>query len=398
MNTKKIYQVGGCVRDKLLGLQASDIDYVAVGYSADDFKHLEQVGKDFPVFLNENGCEIALARVERKTANGYNGFEATIKNVSLEEDLIRRDLTINSIAYDQDTDTFIDPYGGKNDIKNNILRHTSIAFSEDPLRVLRLARFQAKFSNFTIANETKIFVKNMKNELKYLQKDRVYKEIQKVFELEKSEIFFQTLLELNVLDALFPNIYKLSLCKENSIYHQEESVFIHTMMVLKELHNKSSLLKASAIYHDIAKPMMYKKTSGANAGGHDNPKFVQKLIDIQLPLKLEKRMLIIIKNHLKIFNLDKMKANTIATFFEQYKKDKELFIAQLHFAKADNDGRIGIKTKVIDNEKLLLIFDKISTYSPKKWIDEQTNILSGEKIKQHIHSINISIVNKYLIQ
>ena len=165
---KNIYQVGGSVRDKLLGIDSSDIDFVAVGYSEDDFSHLQKVGKDFPVFLTKDGYELALARVERKTANGYNGFETSTKNVTLQEDLKRRDLTINSIAYDEANDKYIDPYGGIDDIKNKILRHTSDAFKEDPLRVLRLARFQAKFIDFKIASTTKELVKSMKNELKYI--------------------------------------------------------------------------------------------------------------------------------------------------------------------------------------------------------------------------------------
>jgi tRNA nucleotidyltransferase (CCA-adding enzyme) len=389
---KKIYQVGGCVRDKLLNIPSSDIDFVAVGYSADDFKDLELVGKDFPVFLNKDGCEIALARVEKKVSNGYNGFETKIENVTIQEDLKRRDLTINSIAYDQENQKYIDPYGGLNDIKNKVLRHTSNSFIEDPLRVLRLCRFQAKFPDFTIALETKQFVKSMKTELKYLQKDRVYKEIKKVFELKHSDIFFKTLLDLDVLDILFPNIYNLTKYSENSIYHQEKDIFTHTMMVLQELQNKTQLLKTTALFHDIAKPIMYEKTDGKNAGGHDNPKYVEPLIDIQLPTKLQKKMLFLIKNHLKIFNLHKMRAKKIATFFELFRKDKELFLDQLCFAKADIDGRISKNKKYLDETTLLTIFDKISQYSPKKWIDEQPNIPTGDKIKQHIHRVNIKII------
>ncbi len=396
MNPKKIYQVGGCIRDKLLGIPSSDIDYVAVGYTHSDFKHLQQVGKDFPVFLDKNGCEIALARVERKTGDGYNGFEADTLDITIEEDLLRRDLTINSIAYDEDTDTYIDPYNGLQDIENKILRHTSDAFKEDPLRVLRLSRFKAKFPEFKISKETKEFVKDMKDELKYLQVDRVYKEIKKVLELPRSELFFETLLELEVLDILFPNIYNLTLCSENSIYHKEKNVFIHTMMVLKELSEESQLLKTTAIFHGIAKPMIYTKTDGENTGGHDNPKFVKPLIDIQLPSKLEKEMLFLIKNHIKIYNLYNMKTKTVATFFKEYRKDRELFEAQLRFAKADTNDRIGIEKEILNEELLLNIFDKISSYSPKNWIVNQEKEPNGITIKQHIHRVNINIVKEYI--
>jgi len=393
---KKIYQVGGCVRDQLLNIKSNDIDLVAVGYSVEDFAHLECVGKDFPVFIDEKGREIALARVERKISNGYNGFEAITNNISLEDDLKRRDLTINSIAYDKETDTYIDPYGGKDDIKNKILRHTSHAFKEDPLRVLRLARFKAKFSDFEIDKSTIALVKTMKDELKYLQKDRVYKEIQKVFALQNSEVFFITLLELEVLDVIFPNLYNLSKCIENNIYHQEENVFVHTMMVLKYLKNESNLLKFTALFHDIAKPIVYEKTNYNNAGGHENIKLVENLLDIQVPSKLKKKMFVLIKNHIKIFNLKNMKNSTIATFFESYKKDKELFINQIIFANADENGRIG-KTKEALNEELLLsLFDTISNYSVKSWIEEQDSKPSGEAIKQHIHKKNIKFVKEFL--
>ena len=355
MIEKKIYEVGGCVRDKLLGVQSSDVDYVAVGYREDDFSHLVKVGKDFPVFLDENGCEIALARVERKVSSGYNGFEANTINITLEDDLLRRDLTINSIAYDKQNDTYIDPYGGMQDIKNKILRHTSKAFIEDPLRVLRLARFQAKFPQFTIALETKEFVKNMRYELSALQPDRVYKEIKKVMQLQHSDIFFITLLELDVLDLLFPDLY-----------NQDQKHFNANMMILRDLSDQSELLKLTALYCGT-------KTS---------------LTDIQLPTKLKKKMVLLLKNHSIIFHLANMTLEAIAIFFESYKKDKELFIAQIILVKAD-------KTKSIDyfDEELLLnIFDKISKYSPKKWIDLQEKVPSGESIKDHIHSTNLSYI------
>ena len=390
---KKIYLVGGAIRDRLMGNSNNDRDFVAVGYTKDDFQDYQLVGKDFPVFLDKDGNEIALARIERKISSGYNGFEASIENVSLEDDLKRRDLTINSIAYDDELQKYIDPFGGIDDIKNKILRHTSKAFVEDPIRVLRIARFKARFTDFTIAQDTKDLIYSMRDELKYLESNRVYKEIKKVFEYPNSDIFFKTLLELKVLDVIFPNLYRLSLYNENNIYHQEENIFIHTMMVLKNLDNSSNLLKFTALFHDIAKPNAYIKSNFKNASGHDNIDNVIPLIDILLPKKIEKDMLFLIKNHLRIYMLDKMRANKIATFFESYNKNKELFLAQIIFAKADNEGRIGIKKENLHKDKLLQIFDEISAYSPKKWIDEN-NITNGKVIKQHIHRVNINIVKR----
>ena len=352
MIEKKLYQVGGCVRDKLLGITISDIDWVAVGYEESDFKHLDKIGKDFPVFLNENNEEIALARTERKIGKGYNDFSTSIENVTLEEDLRRRDLTINSIAFDNTTNKYIDPYDGIQDIKDKILRHTSDAFKEDPLRVLRLARFKAKFPDFIVASETKEFVKYMKKELRFLQPDRVYKEIEKVLELDHSEVFFETLLDLNVLDVIFP-----------SIYNQNHNIFLESMNILKILKNESKLLKLTAIYHKI-----------------NNPK-----IDIKLPIKLQNKVLFLIKNNSIITNLQNMSEDNIASFFESYKKNKDLFENQLIFAK--------VSLHIIDEKILLELFDKISQYSPISWIQTQKHRPTGEQIKKHIHSININYVN-----
>ena len=156
---KKIYLVGGAVRDKLLNLPITDKDYVAVGFSEADFSHLPKVGKSFPVFLQKDGSQIALARKETKTAHGYNGFNVEVRQVSLYEDLKRRDLTINAIALEEETQTYHDPFNGIKDLKNKILRHVSEAFCEDPLRVLRIARFRARLGiEWKIHASTKVLI------------------------------------------------------------------------------------------------------------------------------------------------------------------------------------------------------------------------------------------------
>ena len=180
----KVYLVGGAVRDKLLGLPVKEKDWVVVGSTAQEMKDkgYKQVGKDFPVFINpKTGEEYALARTERKSGHGYAGFEFdTNPNVTLEEDLARRDLTINAIAQDEDG-TLIDPFNGQEDIRNKKLRHVSDAFSEDPLRVLRVARFKANLKNFEIAKETlqKIEKVVTSNEMKYLTGERIWLELTK---------------------------------------------------------------------------------------------------------------------------------------------------------------------------------------------------------------------------
>ena len=393
---KNIYLVGGAVRDKLMDNIVSDKDYVAVGYNENDFSHLQKIGKDFPVFLDKNNNEIALARIERKTSFGYCGFETNIQNVSLEDDLKRRDLTINSIAFDEKTNQYIDPFNGQIDIQKKILRHTSEAFIEDPLRVLRLARFRAKFGyQWKIAPTTKVLVFKMKDELKTLQKDRVWKEVEKALILENTHIFFETLFELGVLEDIFPKIYELTKLKEGSIHHLEDSVFIHTMMVLKELKNESKLLKLSAIYHDIAKPYCYRKYG--NGRGHDNINIFKNLIDIQIPTKIKKRMFFIIKNHLRIFMLNIMKAEKVALFFKEFKKDKQLLRELIILSNADSLGRICFdnnQKKSLNLEKMFKTFNSIVNYSPKEWIDSQQNKPTGEEIALHIHKKNIEFINE----
>jgi tRNA nucleotidyltransferase/poly(A) polymerase len=197
----KIYLVGGAVRDLLMGNSIQDRDYVVVGSSPEEMLDMgyEQVGADFPVFLNPNTKEeYALARTERKTGDGYHGFAVDFESVSLQDDLSRRDLTINSIALDEATSEFIDPFDGIGDINKQVLRHTSIAFKEDPLRVIRLARFQARFTHFTIHHSTLALAQRMvkSGELNQLSHERFAAELEKVM-MTCSEhgidVFFKTL-------------------------------------------------------------------------------------------------------------------------------------------------------------------------------------------------------------
>ena len=205
----KIYLVGGAVRDKLLGIPVKDRDWVVVGSSPDEMKKkgFKQVGKDFPVFIDpKTGEEHALARTERKSGHGYTGFEFdTNSNVTLEEDLARRDLTINAIAQDGDGN-LIDPFNGQEDIKNKKLRHVSDAFSEDPLRVLRVARFYAKFNDFVVVPETVDKIKEIieSGELKHLTPERKWLEIYKTD--KDLTPFFAFLITHNARDVLFPEI------------------------------------------------------------------------------------------------------------------------------------------------------------------------------------------------
>ncbi len=177
----KTYLVGGAVRDMLMGLEPKDQDYVVVGATPSQMIELgyHKVGSSFPVFL-KNNCEYALARTERKTGVGYNGFDVDYNpNVTLEQDLLRRDLTINSIAQDPETGELVDPYGGLRDIKNKMLRHTSEAFAEDPIRVLRVARFAARYPDFSVDPQTLDLMATILPELQYVPYERIWTELDK---------------------------------------------------------------------------------------------------------------------------------------------------------------------------------------------------------------------------
>ena len=394
MQDKKIYLVGGAVRDALMGRKVTDRDYVAVGYSPEDFADLKRVGKDFPVFLREDGSELALARLERKTGVGYNGFETETAGVTLEADLMRRDLTINAIAYDEDEDVYIDPCNGREDIEKRMLRHVSEAFVEDPLRVLRLARFRATFgTGWNIHATTRVLVYKMREELTHLQPDRVWKEIEKVLALPEAHIFFETLFELGVLDVVFPSLYELTTFKEGTKYHREPSLFTHVMLVLRELKNETAVMKLAALYHDIAKPYCFR-TYG-NGARHGDLDKIEPRIDMQIPAKLKKRVLFLSANHVILPKLPQMSVYQIADFFESLNKDETLLVDLIRFKRADDQVRFTDAPRPeIWDRALLKTFDAIRDYSPQKWIESQSTPPDGKAIALHVHLHNIEVVKR----
>ena len=224
----QVYLVGGAVRDQLLGHPYHEKDYVVVGATPEQLlaQGYQPVGKDFPVFLHpETKDEYALARTERKSGQGYHGFEFyTDISVTLEDDLIRRDLTINAIAMDDDGKIY-DPYHGHEDLNNKILRHVSDAFAEDPLRVLRVARFAARYHQygFTIAEETLALMQQLADsgELKALTPERVWKETSRALMERDADVYFETLRQCGALKVLFPEIDALFGIPQRPEYHPE---------------------------------------------------------------------------------------------------------------------------------------------------------------------------------
>lgn len=264
MQTLNCYLVGGAVRDKLLGLTVKDRDWVVVGSDTNKMLALgfKQVGADFPVFLHpETSEEYALARTERKSGKGYQGFECnSSETVTLEEDLLRRDLTVNAIAEDIHG-ALIDPYHGAKDLQNKVLRHVSPAFSEDPLRVLRLARFAARFAalGFKIAEETLQLCRQISHsgELTHLSPERVWQETQTALTTNSPEVYFEVLSEVGALEILFPEIAKLFGVPQPEKYHPEIDCGVHALMSLAQatLISTQPSVRFAALIHDLGKAL-----------------------------------------------------------------------------------------------------------------------------------------------
>ena len=258
----QIYLVGGAVRDKLLGLRVQDRDYVVVGATPAEMvaRGFKPVGADFPVFLHpETKEEYALARTERKSGHGYKGFKVyAAPDVTLEDDLRRRDLTINAMAEDEQGE-LVDPYHGAADLKQGLLRHVSQAFAEDPVRILRVARFAARFSprGFRVAEETVELMRAMvaAGEVDHLVAERVWAELERALGEPRPSAFFGVLRECGALARLFPEIDRLYGVPQPAQHHPEIDTGVHVMMVLDAAARLSPdpRVRFAALVHDLGK-------------------------------------------------------------------------------------------------------------------------------------------------
>lgn len=353
-----IYLVGGAVRDQLLNIDVKDRDWVIVGATPDDLlnKGFTQVGKDFPVFLHpDTKEEHALARTERKSGSGYTGFNVySAPDVTLEDDLIRRDLTINAIAQNEHGELF-DPYNGQQDIKNKILRHISPAFSEDPLRVLRVARFAARFAHlsFTICPNTMALMRELTDsgELAHLTSERVWQETANALSTKSPQVYFEVLRECGALKVLFPELDALYGVPNPEKWHPEIDSGIHTMMVLEQASKLTTdpQIRFAALIHDVGKAVTDPSKWPSHHGhGQKGLPIIKAMCErLRVPNDHRDLALMVSDHHCKIHRCDEMRKDTIIKLFDKTDawRKPERFEQFLLTCEADARGRLHFETE-----------------------------------------------------
>jgi len=349
--TAKVYSVGGAVRDRLLGLAVQDRDWVVVGSTPEEMVAMgfQPVGKDFPVFLHPRTHEeYALARTERKTARGYQGFAVyAAPDVTLEQDLLRRDFTINAIAEDVNG-KLIDPHNGVDDLRAGILRHVSTAFSEDPVRILRAARFAARF-DFTIASETLQMMREMvsNGEVDALVAERVWQELARGLMEEKPSRFFETLRECGALARIMPEIAALFGIPQPEQYHPEIDCGIHTLLVVDDAakHDYSLEVRFAALTHDLGKASTPKDILPRHVGHEQRSEELVKVFcqRLRVPSECRDLALLAARYHGDIHRARELRAETIIKLFQSADawRRPERFMKLLQACASDARGRIG---------------------------------------------------------
>ena len=362
----QIYLVGGAVRDRLLNYPSTESDWVVVGATPEQMTNqgFKPVGKDFPVFIHpKTNEEYALARTERKSGRGYKGFEFyTSTEVTLEQDLIRRDLTINAMAQDN-AGNIIDPFGGQQDLEKKLLRHVSEAFIEDPLRVLRVARFAARYHHlgFTIADETIDLLKSIvaKGEMEFLVAERVWKETSRALTEQSPHIFIEVLRNCGALSVLFPEIDALFGVPQRADYHPEVDTGIHTLMALKQSVkiSNSGAVRFSVLVHDLGKALTPETVLPSHTGHEKSGLPVVKAVCDRLGVPNQYRQLAmaVTEYHLHSHEARELKPATILKLFQNIGalRDSNRLTEFLNCCEADARGRAG--------------FEDI-TYQPKQYL------------------------------
>lgn len=354
----QVYLVGGAVRDRLLGVAVGERDWVVVGARPEELERQGylQVGKEFPVFLHpQTREEYALARKERKTGPGYRGFVTEFSpDVTLEEDLKRRDLTINAIAEDS-SGQIIDPFHGRRDLQARVLRHVSEAFVEDPVRVLRLARFAARFGNmgFTVAEETRELMKKIvaAGEMDALVPERVWKETQRALDESRPDLFFETLRECGALKAIFPEVDALFGVPQPAQWHPEVDTGVHVLMALRlgARRNVSTATRFAVLTHDLGKALTPRERWPSHHG-HEQigvPAIETLCSRLRVPKDFRDLAVMVSSFHTHVHRAQELKPSTVLELFENTDafRRPDRFNEFLLACECDARGRLGLEDR-----------------------------------------------------
>ncbi|GAB6140626.1 multifunctional CCA addition/repair protein [Methylosoma difficile] len=401
----QIYLVGGAVRDQLLGYPVIERDWLVIGETPESMlaQGFRPVGKDFPVFLHpDNNEEYALARTERKTAPGYKGFVIHAEpDISLEQDLLRRDLTINAMALDEDGQV-IDPYGGQQDLQQRIFRHVSPAFAEDPVRILRLARFAARYAHlgFTLAEETRAMMQQMveAGEVDYLVPERVWAELFKALNEQTPAAFFETLNACGALAKIFPEIHALFGVPQPEQHHPEIDTGIHSLMSLQQavLLSDNPEVRFAALVHDLGKALS-PKDNLPHHYGHENaglPILETFCKRLRVPNSFRVLALQVMQYHTHCHRVFDLRASTIVDMMVALgvTKPKNNFALFLLACEADAKGRTGFETRDYNQVRYLsriaAALQSVDTSSISK------SGLQGPQIGEAIRRLRIKAVRQ----
>ncbi|GHX33490.1 tRNA nucleotidyltransferase [Vibrio cholerae] len=399
----QIYLVGGAVRDQLLQLPVYDRDWVVVGSSPQAMlaAGFQAVGKDFPVFLHPKSKEEhALARTERKTGVGYTGFACHYApDVTLEDDLLRRDLTINAMAQDN-SGQLIDPYGGQRDLAAKVLRHVSPAFVEDPLRVLRVARFAAKLHHlgFTVAEETMQLMAKIaqSGELQHLTAERVWQEWHKSLSTHHPEVFLQVLRDCGALAVVLPEIDRLFGVPQPEKWHPEIDTGIHTLMVAKQAAQLSDSLpvRFAAQVHDLGKGVTPpSEWPSHKLHCHTGLNIIESLCErIRVPNEFRDLALAVCAQHSNIHRADELKPATklkVLGLLDVWRKPERLEQVLL-CCEADHRGRLGLESEPYPQREIFL-----RAYQAALGVAVQAVIadgFQGKQIKEELDKRRVSAI------
>lgn len=398
----QIYLVGGAVRDRLLGQESPDQDWVVVGATPQMMvdEGFEPVGKDFPVFINKKtGEEYALARTERKTAKGYQGFAFNASpEITLEQDLARRDLTINAMAADE-AGNIIDFHNGQKDLQEGIIRHVSDAFLEDPVRILRAARFAARFG-FSIAPETMSLMREMvsNGEVDALVPERVWAEMHKALITNAPQIFFKVLRECGALQRILPEIDSLFGVSQTAKYHPEIDTGVHTLMVLEQSVKLSNdpVVRFASLVHDLGKAVTPANILPSHRG-HEKAglPIIKGLCErLRVPKKFLSLALAVSEYHLHMHKMFELQASTVLKMLEKTRSlmDDERAQNIAHCCLADARGRTGFENRDYEQAAVYLKFQQAAKSVNGGEIAKGFN--NSEQIQQAIYNARLNKIKQ----